>query len=226
MNWPMPARVDPATNATRLEPSPVATLLIPDDGSVELPPARRLLVLVPGPATPTELASRIWSLVAEADMDVLFIGAAGEGHDDYTMRRLLATLAAATRDGRLRVETRLVRGQNWLQAIRAIWQPGDLILCHREQTVTAWGFQRLSLAQALVVTLNAPVYVLSGFYLEPSLDPRGFVRRWLRFMLPFLIIGIFFMLQVQIEMRFDSGVYYLLMIGSVIVEIGLLAVWH
>jgi hypothetical protein len=216
-------------NASQPQPSSVGLLLVPDPGlpgSAELPPARRLLVLVPDPTTSIELANRIWSLAAGTQLDVLFVGAAAESQDVYPMRRLLASLAAATRDRQLRVNTQLVPGHNWLRAIRPLWQSGDLIICHQEQTVTAWGFQRLPLAQTLIMALHAPVYVLNGFYPVPPLRAHGFVHRWLPAMLPFLIIVISFGLQVQIEKRFDGGLYYLLMLGSVIIEIGLLAIWH
>lgn len=228
LNMPKPVSgsIGPLTNATQLQPSSAALLLIPDPGLPGLPPARRLLVLVPGPATRNELADRVWSLAAVAELEVLFIGVAWDRNDDYTMRRLLATLAAATRDSRLRVETRLVQGQNWLRAVRALWQPGDLIICHQEQTTAEWGFRRRPLAEALVAALNAPVYVLSGFYPELPPDHRPFAGRMLRSMLPFLIIAGFFVLQAQIEQSFTDGLYYLLMMLSIIVELGLLAIWH
>jgi hypothetical protein len=195
-----------------------------------LPAASRLLVLVPGPATSIELANRIWSLAAtKKEVEVLFMGAAWENNDLYTMRRLLATLAAATRDQQVRVETRLATGKNWLQAIRAVWQPGDLIICHREQAITAWGFQRLPLAEAIAVTFQTPVYVLTGHYPErpPAQPPwRVTTGRLLRFLLPFLIIAGSFGLQLFIGKSFTNWLYDVLMILSVAVELGLLALWH
>jgi hypothetical protein len=156
----------------------------------------------------------------------LFIGAVWEGHDDYTMRRLLATLAAATRDSQLRVETQLVRGKNWLQVIRALWQPGDLVVCHREQTIRGWNFKRRGLAQTLVTAMNVPVYILDGLCPKPSSDQPGPASRLLRSLLPFLIIIGSFLLQVQITNSFTNWLYHLLMILSAIIELGLLALWN
>jgi hypothetical protein len=218
----IPAR----TGATQAQPSPVVQLLIPDPGLPGLPPARRLLVLVPGPTTLPELANRIWSLAVGAELEVLFIGMAGEGNDEYTIRRLLATLAAATRDRRLRVDTKLVRSKNWLQAICALWQPGDLIICHSEQTVPSWGFRRRPLAQALIAALNTPVYVLAGFCPQPPNDEPSVAGRLLRSATPFLIIAGSFVLQVQIEQSFTNWLYYLLMTLSIIIELALLAIWN
>jgi hypothetical protein len=211
-----------STNTPPLHPADTALLFIPDS---ELPPARRLLVLVPGLTTSTELANQVWSLASPKELAVLFVGAAWESNDQYAMRRLLATLAAATRDGRLQVETRLISGKDWLEAVRTLWQPGDLVVCHREQAITAWGFERLPLAEALATTLNAPVYVLSGFYPKPP-SRVSLAGRWLRSIGPFLIIAGFFVVQVQIEQSFTNWLYYPLMILSVLVELALLAVWH
>jgi hypothetical protein len=228
LNLPRPvsAGSDLSNNAPPLQPSSPALLLIPDPDLPGLPPARRLLVLVPDPATSTELANRIWALAAPKELDVLFIGATWQGNHDYAMRRLLATLAAATRDSHLQVETRLVRGKNWLQLSRALWQPGDLVICHREQTIAGWDFRRRPLAEALVATLNAPVYVLTGFCPEPSPDRPGAASRLLHSLLPFLIIVGSFVLQAQITKSFTNWLYYPLMILSVIIEIGLLALWN
>lgn len=228
LNWPrlLPAGVGVSDTTTPVLPSAVNVLLTPDYSLGELPPARRLLVLVPGPATPPELANRIWSLAAATELDVLFIGTAGRGNDEYAMRRLLATLAAATRDSRLRVDTKLVEGQNWLRAIRGLWQEGDLIICHQEQNITGWGFKRLPLAEALVVNLSAPVYVLTGFCPELPEDEPGPAGRLLDWLRPFLIIAVFCLLQIQIEQSLTNWLYYVLMILSILVELALLAIWH
>lgn len=219
-----PLEAGPSAAPAQLPPSPLATLLVPD--GKPLPATRRLLVLVPGPISPTELASRIWILASAGNLEVLFVGIVPDAAERYAMRRLLAILAAATRDGRLKVDTRLELNKTWAQAVQALWQPGDLIVCHAEQSIPYRGFRQRPLAETLVSTLNVPVYVLTGFCLEASGDRPRLARPWLRLILPVTVIAGFFVVQTQIGQLPKDWLYFTLMTLSIVVELGLLVLWH
>ena len=214
---------DQVLSALRLSAT-VAILLIPEGAS--LPPAHRLLVLIPNlDVDEVELARRIWSLASPGGLEVLFLGMVRDDHEESRARRRLATLAAITRDNQTHVETQLQFGRHWLQVVRPVWKPGDLIVCHTEQTVLAWGLVRRSLDATLVSALNVPVYVLSGFYPEtPSGQPNR-IARLIYEAIPFAIMAGFFWIQVQIDQLARGWVNIALMCLSVLVELSLIGIW-
>lgn len=206
-------------------PSRAGALLIP--GDQPLPPARRLVVLVPDTdVDESELATRIWSLASPRGLAVLYLGMIRDVRAESLTRRRLITLAAITRDDWAHVETRLELEGNWIQIVRRIWEPGDLIICHAEQALSGWSLNRKSLAQSLVAALNTPVYVLSGFYAGlPTEQPR-WLARLLAWLPPLVILVIFFMLQVRITRGTTGWVQTALLCLSVIVEFGLIGAWE
>jgi hypothetical protein len=130
-----------------------------------LPPAQRLVVLVPNmEVDEAEFAYRIWSLASARRLDVLFLSRVEEAREEALARQRLARLAAITRDQRTQIETQIEFNCNWFQAVENIRRRGDVVVCHGEQRFSRWGWGRQVLAQALVARLNLSTYVLSGFY--------------------------------------------------------------
>ena len=206
-------------------PSAVGALLIPADQP--LPPARRLVVLVPNvDVDEAELATRIWSLASPRWLEVLFLSIFRSPETESLARRRLTLLAAITSDDRTHVETRLEPGGNWIQIVRRHWQPGDLIVCHAEQMLSGWSGGRRSLAKAIVSALNNPVYVLSGFYPELPTERPKWLARLLAWLPAFALLVIFFMLQVRITQGTTGWVQTALLCLSVIVEFGLIGAWE
>jgi len=198
----------------------------PDDQT--LPAARRFVVLVPDQKTDDiELARRIWTMASPHGRAVLFLALCRDVRDESSLRRRLATLAAVTRDDQVHVEMKLTFDANWLPAVKSLWHPGDLIICHAEQSVSeVWGLRRKPLAQVLVSTLNAPVCQLSGFYRTLPTRPIHPLTRLLTWSIPIGIIVGFALIQVQLEQALTSGIRTLGLCLSVIVEFGCLWAWH
>jgi hypothetical protein len=203
----------------------VGALLFPADAP--LPPARRLIVLVPeADVDEAELASRIWSLAAPRWLEVLFLGMYRGPESELRARRQLALLAAITRDERTRVDTRLEPGGDWPRAVRRIWQPGDLVVCHAEQALSGWDGGRKSLAQALMSALNTPVYVLSGFYPRLPTEQPNWLARLRAWLPPLAVLAIFITLQIRITQATTGWVQTALLCLSVVLEFGLIGAWE
>jgi hypothetical protein len=199
----------------------VGALLIPAD--TPLPPAERLVVLVPdSDVDEAELASRILSLAAPRWLQVLFVGAGPGPEAELLARRRLSLLAAMTRDDRTSVETRLEPDGDWLRAVHRVWRPGDLIVCHAEQVLSGLSGRPKSLANAIVSALNTPVYVLSGFYPRQASEWSPRLARFLSWLPPLAILVVFFMLQVRIAQGTTGWVQTALLCLSVVVECGLI----
>lgn len=216
-----------STNTSLPTPASIARLLIPADRP--LPLANRLLVLIPDQDTDeTELARRVWELASPRHLAVLYLCLTNDALTEARARRRLATLAAVTRDDWVNVQTRLVTGGDWGKGVRGLWRPGDLVVCHAEQMIPDGfiGMWSKPLGQALVATLNAPVYLLAGFYEAlPASTPRR-LSQVLSWSIPLLILIGFFMIQVQIEQQVTGWLRTTLLSASVALEFGLVGLWN
>jgi len=191
------------------------------------PTVRRLVILIPHADTDeTKLSQRLWSMAARHELPVLLLGLSHEASHEPHLRRRLATLAALTRDAKVQVETKVVIGRDWIQAVRSVHRLSDRVVCHAEQQLIRRGLRREPLSQLLMSTLSQPVSVLTGFY--PNLPPEdiSFFSRLVSLILPLAIFAAFTGLQILIHLNTTGTAYTLLMSISVIVEYGLLGLWH
>jgi hypothetical protein len=191
------------------------------------PEARRLVVLVPAELlSETSLAARVYAAARERGLDVLFLGLAPQPEAEPALRRRLALLAACTRDDPIvKARYRLVIGGGWLSALEHTLQPGDLVVCHREQRLQRL-WRATVLGDVLAARLRVPVVVLDGFS-APEARPLGEAARTVLFWLgALLVLAGFFWVQVDIQQQVQDWARTVLLIGSVAVEFLLLAAWH
>jgi hypothetical protein len=190
-----------------------------------LPPVSRLLVLVPdGPLPILELAQRLWHLAAPAGWAVMLLGLAPAPERELPLRRALALLGAHTRHDPVAVSTRVVVAPDWLAALRALWRPGDLVVCFDGQPLRPYGRQP-ALPSAVQAALDVPVYVLEDA--APAAWPRRFraARAWLWTLSSLVVILAFFVVQAWIQQWAPAGATPLLGL-SVLFEFGLLGLVH
>ena len=140
-----------------------------------LPEFRRLIVLVPNAEIDQDahLPQRIWQLASPGKTPVLYLTAAGDYELEMGARRRLSLLAAITRDKRVPVEIQVAHTSNWVQALKSIVQPGDLILSDAGLTARKGLFGSEALSDQLSRSLSVPVFLLSGYaYKEPEKTPH------------------------------------------------------
>jgi hypothetical protein len=205
-------------------PNSLGILLLPD--LAELPPAQRLVVLMPDhDVSETGLAKYIWTLASPRRLPVLLLGISHDSQEQYRARRRLVTVAAITRDDTVQVEIELAFDQGWKQACRRVWRPGDLIVCHGEQKVAA-GLGRRPLAEVLLHSLSTPVYVASGFYPDLSDERVRGVAQLGSLLPPAVILALFFGLQVRLTQATTGSLQTILFVLTVVVEFLLIAAWE
>ena len=202
----------------------IGHLLIP--AGAPRPAVRRLVVLLPdADVDEAGLAAFIWSMAKERALEVLLLGTLPRPREQYRARRRLVTIAAITRDDTVHVDIELLPELSWEQAVRRVWQPGDLIVCHSELTETG-GLIARPLAQSLLHSLAAPVYLVSGFYPE-LLEERvsGLVRlgEWIP---PAVIMVAFFGLQVRLAQATAGNLQTIALVLTVLFEFLLIAAWE
>ena len=211
----------PAADSSPGETSGVAGLFHVEGG--RLVSAKRLIVLVPNwEVDEVEIARQVWELAVPLSLAVLFLGLCQDLTEELSMHRRLATLASLTRDPRLSVETRLEIGRNWLRKLKAIYAPGDVVVCHAEQRT---GLRRIPLHEALAKS-DVPVWTLAGN--DPSMKPSAFttIKEIIFWLVSIVIIVIFFWIQVSIVRMSKDWAHNALIYFSMLSEIGLLWIWH
>jgi len=196
-------------------------LLVPDTKSYH--PIQRLIVIVPsGELDERWLGLQISKIALPRRLRIIFIATAINSERDRALRRRIATLTSLVKDRHTKPSTRLVFHENWIKAVKKVWQEGDLLVCIEGHRTPTFPFRRKKLAPHLVATLGVPVYVLTGIYIgdEPMQWNRG--RELLIWVLAIAMIVLFGFLQFFIDRTFGKSVATLLFFLSVVVEILLL----
>ncbi len=185
-----------------------------------LEPAQRLIVLVPDlewdyiPAI-----HRIWELANFQSARVMFISLCKDPKQEFSLRRALVILSAMVQDGKITVEMNVEIGMNWVDVVKRNYEMGDTVVCFAEQRV---GLLHKPLSQILQSNLKIPVYILSGLYRQNS-DWLSQVIVWSGFIA--ISIG-FYMLQAKIVQIQKDWFQNILLIFSIIPELGLIWAWN
>jgi hypothetical protein len=105
------------------------------------------------------LARRIHDLADVHRSSVLLVGASTGSTSETELRRQIAIVAAFLRDAGTRVEMRLEHGSGWLDGMRFLLSPGDLVACCAAADVLA---ARTGLPNRLAEQLRRPIYLIEA----------------------------------------------------------------
>jgi len=185
-------------------------------------PARRLIVLVPClEADLTAVTQRVWELASASGAHIKFLSLCNDKLQEPSLRRRLATMSASVSDGNVSAEAEVISGRNWVEAVKARKQAGDMVVCCAEQRA---GFLQKPLSQILQSDLDVPLYILSGLYPQND-SPSNWITRaaaWIGFIV--IILG-FFLLQVKIS-HLPKDWIITLQVLTTSVEFWLIWVWN
>lgn len=184
----------------------------------------RLIVLVPGELTdPVRFAQVIFRMACQQKREVLYLALADQAGDPLATDRLLATLKSMTNDPMVPVRSLMLEAASWVDAVRFVYQPGDLVVCHEAQRVrVSWQGQD-GLGEYLDSQYAIRVHLLDGFYRgSHSLERPGWAYHLL-FWLGFLAtLTLFTFLEMRMEILLTGGIRTLILAGLVCAEFGLI----
>lgn len=188
----------------------------------DLPPARRLIVLVPADADYSSMTHRIWELAILSGNRVLLISLCKDPVRAPSIYRQLITMAAVIQNGKVMAEAHVETGNNWAAAVRRHYQAGDLIICFASQRV---GPLHKPLSQILVSSLTIPIYILSDGSLQEKEKSnwRSSLMAWGGSL--GLITG-FFLLQARVVMLPSDWIQNTLLILLLVAELWLIWLWN
>lgn len=187
----------------------------------------RMLVLVSRlNISDADFARKIWEMASPAHMNVMYLCVVSSTDEQMQAERRLATLAAITRDAWVRVEFSVVQSNSWLETVKTLWKPGDVVVCHAESAGKRGWSEREPLDQALIRALKTPVYVLSGFAEE---SPAKWKHRFL--LIPYwlsliAIIAGSFLFQAKIYQADKGFVGTLMVLLTFVFEVGVIWFWN
>jgi|SRR5215216_149100 len=188
---------------------------------LDLEPSSRLVVLISADSDYSAATRRIWELANATNLTVQLLGLCREPSQEPALRRGLVTMSALIEDAKVSVETEVLIGTNWVEAVRRRYRTGDMVVCMADQQV---GMGRRPLSEILESNLRVPVYVLST--LQPP-QPRS---TWLTQLIAWsgfigIVLG-FFLLQVKVTQLPQDWSQTALLILLLIPEFWLIRVWN
>jgi hypothetical protein len=159
----------------------------------QLPDCTRMVVLIPSVEMTDDfsLTRFLWQLASPKNVSILFLALAEDYETENMLRRKLTTLAAITRDSRVSTDVVVSSSSTWLDAIRSVLRPGDLVICNLEQTARKGWFSTEPLVLNLKKYLKVPVLPISG-YTSTELKSDGQKKsRWLTLTFQGVLIAAF-----------------------------------
>jgi hypothetical protein len=156
----------------------------------------------------------------------LFLSVVQSLNEEPCARLQLSDLIALTRGFPVKVESELILGKNWVDAVCEVWQPGDLVICYAGQTISMPGGTRYPLSVALSNRLDAPVFALTGLYREPLHRSRTRATEAAWWGIALALVAAFGVLQIRISQHVMGWANQILLILSVLAEVGLLWIWN
>jgi hypothetical protein len=130
-------------------------------------------------------------------------------------------MAAAIRDRRVSAEVRAEYGSDWIQSVREVWRPGDILVCYEGEMV---GIRQRPLDQVLRSTFDTPIYILPTVS-DAQPARSGAISRALSWVGSIGVLVVFFLLQVRIvQWLHDWGQTALLSL-SILAEIMIIWIW-
>ena len=187
----------------------------------------RLVILVPGQGLEAPaLAQWLASPVSLQRPSILFLSVVQSLNEEPCARLQLSDLTALTSGLPVKVESELIMGKSWVNAVCEVWQPGDLVICYAGRTISISGAARYPLWVALSNRLDASVFALTGFYREPLCRPRTHATEVAWWGVALALVAAFGVLQAWISQHVIGRAHQILLILSVLAEVGLLWMWN
>lgn len=173
----------------------------------------RLVVLVPECLVSNiDMMNRIYQMATREQREVFYLVLVDGDTEILAATRSAATLKALVSGGRFSSASRVVQASRWLSALREIYRPGDVVVCHAEQQVRSGLFHTVPADAFLRAEFHVPVRVISGFY-HPV---RAQIQEWLAGAVYWAgvlaIVGTFFFLEISLDQSVHGAARNLLLI--------------
>jgi hypothetical protein len=145
---------------------------------------RQLLVLLPNAEiNEAQLAHTLWTLAGEHHASVHILALINDWADEAQVRLRVALLIALLHGSGIEPAEHYERDStDWISIVRRLYQPGDVIVCHAEQTLPLNNGRlppHFSPLSTHIAMLHMPVCELRGAIKQmPAMTLRRAIRVW------------------------------------------------
>lgn len=194
---------------------------------VEQKQPNRLVVLIDeNLVTNTDFAHAIHWIATRENLPVLYLVLVSDRENIVLVTRDLATMKAVTSANRLTVEAKVTEIGDWLEELRKLTSPGDIIVCQEEQTISNGLFRSVSISDFLSDALESPVRTVSGYYHPRRMRGRKWFYEVIALLGFLIILSVFTWLQVRLEQTFDGSTAKVFILLTFCVEMGAVWAWN
>lgn len=184
---------------------------------------KRLIVLLPESlAGSTDLAHQINWMASLQSFDVLYLPMVEEDSNPLDISRRMATMVAATIGEPMQVSSRVIARRGWLDSLRGIYQPGDLLVCMAEQSVSTGFLRAVGMQDYLQSILQIPCRAVSGYYRPVHDRARQILLRMVFWLVALAILVGFTIVEINIDQSLHGFMRISLLILVVSLELGIL----
>lgn len=191
---------------------------LPSSASLSNEAYTRLVVLVSdGMLDANKLTQQLSRLITPSVSEMILVGLGKNRPGSHASRRL-NELVSIMQDLPILQSKQVIDAEGWAEAVQKVVQPGDLVVCQADPGAK-------HLVDELSQITASPVHLLTG--LQPPIQSRlaRMLNRLLFNLFPFVVVAAFFWLQVQIDAQNTGTLHSLVIIMSVLLELGVIFVW-
>ncbi len=170
-------------------------------GTIDVPEKKgRLIVLVPEClVNDMDMINKIYQMATREQREVFYLALADDDARILTATRSIATLKALVSGGRISSASRVVETSHWVSALREVYRPGDVIVCHEEQQVRSGFLHTVPASEFLQTRYQVPVRIISGYYHPDRLQIGRWLSRIIFWAGLLAILAAFFFLEIQMD---------------------------
>lgn len=173
-----------------------------------------------------DLSQAIYTMTEKKNFSVLYLVIADDGDDMLEVSRDMATMKAVTAANKLSVDVMTIKNDDWMDVLREIANPNDIIVCRNEQTLIDGCLNAIPLTDYLSNNLNLPDYILEDVHhrKKARLNERLLeVTGDLGFL---IILAVFTWFQVIFVQSFSEKQAQIFIYVSFVIEVASIWTWY
>jgi hypothetical protein len=186
----------------------------------------RLLFLIPSLVNnDIELCQYIKKIAQTSNSDILLLMLVSSYEDEAFGHIKLIDMTASLSGLQFKINSQIVLGNSWIDAIKQYIYPGDVIVCPKDLSVPVRIFSHEPLSKQLTRKLTEPIRTYSGFIIQKRSSPWNTVKKaiyWVGIII--LLVG-FFEVESTTSLNLTGWVGTFVMLLIAIVEIAGIYFW-
>lgn len=191
------------------------------------PISKQLIVIINEDLTDnSKLAQAIHWMGENEKSPILYLVPVERLENMMVVSRNMATMKAVTSANRLQVSAKTVLTEDWLETLKKVIGPNDIIVCQEEQTVLTGRFKTEALGEYLSENFKNPIQTMSGYYHPVQTAAKKWMHELIGLLGVLVILGVFTWLQINGEKALNDPYASIFVTLLFIIEMSVIIVWY